>query len=100
MSMLCRFTRLKEIHNKRTLQRAQIIGDRVQQLIREVDGLGWGTDISDKSSLFNANARSDLLPGSTRSPSLFQYNSPNGPIPAKTPAEPLGLIPRVKPRRD
>lgn len=41
--------RLKEIHSKRTQLRDQIIGDRVQQLIREVDGLGWGTDVQERS---------------------------------------------------
>ena len=39
--------KLKEIHNKRTQQRDKIVADRVQQIIREVDGLGWGTDSAD-----------------------------------------------------
>ena len=47
--------KLKEIHNKRTQQRDQIIADRVQQIIREVDGLGWGTDSPDKMLQGRAN---------------------------------------------
>ena len=48
--------KLKEIHNKRTQQRDQIIADRVQQIIREVDGLGWGTDSPDRMLLGRTNA--------------------------------------------
>jgi hypothetical protein len=34
--------RLRKIHNERTDQRDRIVRDRVQQLIREAQGLGWG----------------------------------------------------------
>ena len=44
--------KLKEIHTKRTQQREQIVSDRVQQLLREVEGLGWGSDSSDATGLF------------------------------------------------
>ena len=87
--------KLKEIHNKRTLQRDQIVGDRVQQLIREVDGLGWGTDIPDKSDFVPANAnRSDSRTGNTSWPNLRPK------VPA-TPAEPSSPTPRAAtpPRR-
>jgi hypothetical protein len=43
--------KLKEIHNKRTQQREQIVADRVQQLLREVEGLGWGSDSGDATGM-------------------------------------------------
>ena len=42
--------KLKEIHNKRTQQRDRIIADRVQQILLEVDSLGWGVAESSESS--------------------------------------------------
>ena len=41
--------KLKEIHNKRTQQRDRIIADRVQQILLEVESLGWG--VSDASGI-------------------------------------------------
>ncbi len=86
--------RLKEIHNKRTQQREQIIGDRVQQLIREVDGLGWGTDVPDKSIFGRANAdRGDLLPtGIARTLWSSQLTPPSPPSPL---VKPSTLAPRA-----
>ena len=43
--------KLKEIHAKRTQQRDVIIAERVQQIVREADGLGWGTDSQDTTSI-------------------------------------------------
>ena len=34
--------KLKELHSKRAKQKEQIVADRVQQIVREADGLGWG----------------------------------------------------------
>ena len=36
--------KLKELHAKRGQQKEQIIDERVRQLLREADGLGWGSD--------------------------------------------------------
>jgi hypothetical protein len=36
--------RLRELHNKRTTQKDKIVKDRVEQLLRDADGLGWGND--------------------------------------------------------
>jgi len=38
--------RLRGIHNERGMQRDRIINDRVQQLVREAQGLSWG-DVGD-----------------------------------------------------
>jgi hypothetical protein len=35
--------KLKELHGKRAKQKDRIVGDRVQQILLEADGLGWGT---------------------------------------------------------
>lgn len=43
--------KLKEIHAKRTQQRDVIIAERVQQILREADGLGWGTDSQDSTGI-------------------------------------------------
>jgi hypothetical protein len=36
--------KLRELHEKRAGQKNRIIEDRVRQLLRDADGLGWGTD--------------------------------------------------------
>jgi hypothetical protein len=38
--------RLRKTHNERGMQRDRIVNDRVQQLVREAQGLGWG-DVGD-----------------------------------------------------
>ena len=53
--------KLKEIHTKRTQQREQIVADRVQQLLREVEGLGWGSDSSDGTAFRFPASRQPLL---------------------------------------
>jgi len=51
-------TKLKEIHNKRTQQRDRIITDRVQQILLEVESLGWGlSDASESQTRYTTNAR-------------------------------------------
>ena len=57
--------KLKEIHAKRTQQREQIVADRVQQLLREVEGLGWGADSDDATEFRFPTTR--LLPMLNRS---------------------------------
>ncbi len=53
--------KLKEIHSRRTQQRDQIIADRVQQIVRDVEGLGWGTDSIDMSRLRTTQSSDDLF---------------------------------------
>jgi hypothetical protein len=36
--------RLREIHQRREQQKDRIVADRLQQLLRDADGLGWGTE--------------------------------------------------------
>ncbi len=66
--------KLKEIHSKRTLQRDQIVADRVQQIVREVEGLGWGTDSSDFPRLRSSSSSNDLFiaPGMVSEPRAFR----------------------------
>ena len=66
--------KLKEIHNKRTQQRDQIVADRVQQILREVEGLGWGTDSSDSPRLRSTISSDRVFMG----PAVSADNSPAG----------------------
>jgi hypothetical protein len=59
--------KLKEIHTKRTQQRDQIVAERVQQILREAEGLGWGSDSSDATGMLR-------FPGSK----LPMFRSQNG----------------------
>lgn len=36
--------RLRELHNRREQAKDQIVRDRLQQLLRDAEGLGWGSD--------------------------------------------------------
>ena len=36
--------KLRELHTRRAKEKDQIVRDRVRQLLRDVDGLGWGDD--------------------------------------------------------
>jgi hypothetical protein len=36
--------RLRAIHDRRERERNRIVGDRVQQLLHNADGLGWGDE--------------------------------------------------------
>ncbi len=36
--------KLRELHARRAKEKDQIVRDRVRQLLRDADGLGWGTD--------------------------------------------------------
>jgi hypothetical protein len=47
--------RLRAVHQQRTAEKERIVTDRVQHLLRESSGLGWGTDSpqSGGSSLWN-----------------------------------------------
>jgi hypothetical protein len=37
-------SRLRELHNRREQEKEQIVRDRLQQLLRDAEGLGWGAD--------------------------------------------------------
>ena len=62
--------RLRELHDKRTKEKGQIVQDRVRQLLRDADGLGWGTD-SDANDFL----RSSYSPRRETAP-----DKPDGPI--------------------
>ncbi len=36
--------KLRELHQRRAMEKDQIVRDRVRQLLRDVEGLGWGDD--------------------------------------------------------
>jgi flagellar motility protein MotE (MotC chaperone) len=36
--------KLRQLHDRRASEKSQIIEDRVKQLLRDADGLGWGAD--------------------------------------------------------
>lgn len=56
--------KLKEIHNKRTQQRDRIITDRVQQILLEVESLGWSvSDGSESQSRYTTSAGRVVLDG-------------------------------------
>jgi len=42
--------RLQALHDRRQDQKDRIVGDRVQSLLREADGLGWGSTRSNRRS--------------------------------------------------
>lgn len=42
--------KLQEVHQRRARERDQIIAERVRQLLRDADGLGWGSDDELQSS--------------------------------------------------
>lgn len=75
--------RLRDVQAKRTALRDRIIGDRVQQIVREADGLGWGASDQSpgwsNSSYGFGNTRAvwfgDSAPASTASP-LFRAPEP------------------------
>lgn len=48
--------RLRTIHAERANQRDRIVSDRVQQLLREADGLGWG-DAGDAPGNFGTTSK-------------------------------------------
>ncbi len=82
--------KLKEIHNKRTQQRDQIIADRVQQIVRDVEGLGWGTDSTDLSRLRTTHSSDDLFLAPPAPSALWAR-----PIePAGSPLRPASMEPR------
>ena len=73
--------KLKEIHAKRTQQRDQIIADRVLQILRDVDGLGWGSDSTDITDIAS-------FPNSTRVFGTKLYRSGSeatSPVPLPAP---------------
>ena len=76
--------KLKELHAKRTQQREQIIADRVQQIVKESDGLGWWTSDGSESDL--------LLRSQAFRP--FSKGGGSGYAVEFRDAEPLGLPPR------
>jgi hypothetical protein len=67
--------RLRELHNRREREKNQIVRDRLQQLLRDAEGLGWGA--------------SDAIPGSG---ARFQWPGSNSSQPATTPARPAAPL--------
>ena len=98
--------KLKEIHNKRTQQRDRIIADRVQQILLEVDSLGWGVaDSSESSNRFTTSPGWDV--GSPREigirkgfamPPLEAPTAIVLPAGSSVPKSPLSISPPNVPR--
>jgi hypothetical protein len=64
--------RLRELHDRRTKEKEQIVQDRVRLLLRDADGLGWGADDDAPSAVRVPNDRLDpaldLTPAIERAP--------------------------------
>ncbi len=86
--------KLKEIHAKRTQQRDVIIAERVQQILRDSEGLGWGTDSQDSTSIFGTSPLSNggRFPGAAR-PLGTTYNQLITPSVPAAPVAPLYVVP-------
>ncbi len=90
--------KLKEIHAKRTQQRDVIIAERVQQILRDAEGLGWGTDSQDSTSIFSTNPSSDWgrYPGTAIArplgTTLNRLSTPSIPATPVTPAAPVAPL--------
>jgi hypothetical protein len=55
--------KLGELQRRRESEKTQIVADRVRQLVREADGLGWGGDAGGSDSTFRIPGR---IPGPAR----------------------------------
>ena len=71
--------KLQELHQRRAKQRDQIVEERVRQLLRDADGLGWGSDddIPASTSENNPAGRGVIGYGAAE-----QKNHSNNPYPA------------------
>jgi hypothetical protein len=92
--------RLKDVHAKRANQKDQIVMDRVQQMIREADGLGWGTgdnwqagaaDLFGQQSAFTSPA--DSVPGEVAASVAVGVTGAGGLTGATTPVPPVAIPP-------
>jgi hypothetical protein len=65
--------RLKTLHERRQNQQDQIVADRVESLLREADGLGWGSTSSRRGGVLH-NVESTLPTMQTVAPAdIFEY---------------------------
>ncbi len=56
--------KLRELQQRRAKEKDQIVRDRIRQLVRDSDGLGWGDDSNPRSSsLGNNSAKSIFVVG-------------------------------------
>jgi hypothetical protein len=62
--------RLRKVHNDRADQRDRIVRDRVQQLIREAQGLGWGD--AGEGEPFKMSWSADTTWSSDAAPAIIQ----------------------------
>jgi hypothetical protein len=56
-ALAAQLERLRATHTERENQRDRIVADRVQQLVREADGLGWGDEVGPKDFTIAAPGR-------------------------------------------
>ncbi len=86
--------KLKEIHAKRTQQRDVIIAERVQQILRDSEGLGWGTDSQDSTNMFSTSPLGEWgrYPSAAR-PLGTTLNRPSTPSVPAAPVAPLYVVP-------
>jgi hypothetical protein len=71
--------KLREVHQKRARQKEQIVQDRVRQLLRDADGLGWGGEPGEP--------RPDPLAGSSDAWNLPDLPAVKAPPSALVPAD-------------
>ena len=74
--------KLQTQHERRNEARSQITRDRVQQLLREADGLGWGSQST--SGAWSA----DYRPFPAARPSVIGPVAPTEPLVVPTPVQP------------
>jgi hypothetical protein len=61
--------KLRELHTRRAKEKDQIVRDRVRQLLRDVEGLGWGDDSRVRPGLRGPNGKGwggDVAPSPTK----------------------------------
>ena len=57
--------RLRKVHDQRSAEKDRIVTDRVQQLLRESSGLGWGTDANGRRSDYQLHLDNQFAPSTT-----------------------------------
>jgi hypothetical protein len=69
--------KLREVHEKRNQQKDKIVQDRVTQILKDVEGLGWGSDsISEfpgRDPNFSGPESPGVLPSQSISPDISAY---------------------------
>jgi hypothetical protein len=75
--------RLKDVHQRREREKDQIVRDRVQQLLRDADGLGWGSGSATPRTLGLQYVPAEFAPSADSAPADLPALTPGlSPLPA------------------